>query len=190
MTFSINYCKILSSTFEFDTKEQLCCYIPMSFCTLLGIPVIVFLLLSFLLLWRTDCECTKEQRALASLSNPTPAGATQTPTFILVEGTSGATLITKGRYELGFSDSGLEWISLACVTCDIDWDDTGGDRVWIHIRPLFWWRKLFLGPVCLFSLGWGGTGGWSWSLCSMAPCDLNNFTLLGRGSLKYAERQK
>lgn len=32
----------------------------------------VFLLLSFLLLCSTDWECTREQRTLASLSNPTP----------------------------------------------------------------------------------------------------------------------
>lgn len=47
--------------------------IPISCWTRLGIPVIVFLLLSFLLLWSTDWEWTREQRALASLSNPTPA---------------------------------------------------------------------------------------------------------------------
>jgi hypothetical protein len=50
--------------------------VPMSCWTLLGIPVMVFLLRSFLLRCSTDWEWTREQRALASLSKPTPAGTT------------------------------------------------------------------------------------------------------------------
>lgn len=51
-------------------------YIPKSCCTCLGTPATVLRLLSFLLLWSTDCEWTSEQRTLASLSKPTPATET------------------------------------------------------------------------------------------------------------------